>query len=264
MNKLFLGVLTAASVCFFASGATGKVNVDKLNMRIGAGLETPVAGHLPQGAEVTILREVGNWLEIAAPASMKVYISEARVNPDGSLTGELNMRTAMSSSAPILGVLPKGAKVQRMDERKNGWVRIAPPKTIKVYVASFCVDYDKNAFPAAAAESKPAEAKTPEKAPEVKPAETKPATAAEKTEKVTMTGVLARWKYTGSDVSDAPTHALLDAPKGRCIGFVSASGAVKLEPWEEQRIRLTGTVVGRTAAGMPIIKAEEAVGAAEK
>ncbi len=182
MNKLLLAVWMASGLCFLASGATGKVNADRLNMRVGAGLETPVAGQLSQGTEVTILRVVGNWLEITAPAALKVYISEARVNPDGSLTGELNMRTAMSSSAPILGVLPKGAKVKRMDERKNGWVRIAPPESLKVYVASFCVDYDKSAFSAAgteikpaANEAKPAEAKTPEPKPEVKPAEAKPA-----------------------------------------------------------------------------------------
>ena len=267
MKKTLFFALTAVfAVSGAAAGVPGKVNADWLNMRTGAGLESPVAGKVPRGTAVDIRREVGNWLEISAPAALKLYISEARVNPGGVLNGELNLRTAMSGSAPTLGLLPKGAKVTLMDERANGWVRIVPPETVSVYVAAFCVDYDKSAFDAkglpktaAAPETKPetkpdaAPAAAPETKPEAK-AETKPeaAPAADAGKAVELKGVLTAWKYSKSPET---AFALLDSPKGCCIGFVTGDRE-KLAALEGKIVTVSGRIAGRTEAGTVLVAAD--------
>lgn len=233
---------------------TGKTNADFLNVRTDAGLNAPVAGKLPAGTEVKIIREIGNWLEIAAPAALKIYVSEARVNANGVLVGELNMRSAMSTDATIIGVLPKGAKVQRIDERRNGWVRIMPPEDLKVYVAAFCVDYDKAAFnekgmPQTAA------------APVAAPAAEKTAVPAAPAEKVELTGVITAWKY-----SDTPetAFALLDAPEGRNLAFITAEKTGSVAAFAGKKVTVTGTVVKTTAAGAKIVCASQITENADK
>lgn len=247
MKKTLFFALTAVfAVSGAAAGVPGKVNADWLNMRTGAGLESPVAGKVPRGTAVDIRREVGNWLEISAPAALKLYISEARVNPGGVLNGELNLRTAMSGSAPTLGLLPKGAKVTLMDERANGWVRIVPPETVSVYVAAFCVDYDKSAFDA---KGLPKTAAAPETKPETKP---EAAPAADAGKAVELKGVLTAWKYSKSPET---AFALLDSPKGCCIGFVTGDRE-KLAALEGKIVTVSGRIAGRTEAGTVLVAAD--------
>ena len=125
----------------------GKVNVsDFLNVRLGPGLRHPVTGRLNPDQEIEIIRIAGNWLEIKAPEALKVYVSEARVNLEGKLSGELNMRSRMDSAAPSYGLLPAGTVVKRLPERRNGWLRIVPPADLKVYVAAICVTFDRSKF----------------------------------------------------------------------------------------------------------------------
>lgn len=257
----FFSVVCAAAVQE-NNAVPGKVNADWLNVRSGAGLDSPVAGKLPQNTDVRIIREVGNWLEIAAPEALKLYISEARVNPDGTLNGELNIRTAMSTSAVSLGILPKGTKVERLDERANGWVRIKPPADLRVFVAAFCVSYDKNAFansgiPKKAAETVPnADADAKAAPAENKTAAPVPAKSGivpvEKVEDVTMKGTLAKWKY--SEIPET-AYALLDSPNGRNLGFIVFAEPGKLAVLDGKNVTVTGKITGRTAAGAAIITA---------
>lgn len=149
MKKLFL-LLSAAAVftlCAAEMTVKGKVNVsDFLNVRLGPGLRHPVMGRLNPEQEVEIVRVIGGWLELKAPENLKVYVSEARVGADGKLSGELNMRSRMDINAPVFGVLPKGSVVKRLDERRNGWVRIVPPENIRVYTVAVYVSFDRNRF----------------------------------------------------------------------------------------------------------------------
>lgn len=154
MKKLFLLLSAAAFSTLLAveqpsesASVKGKVNVtDFLNVRLGPGLRHPVMGRLNPDQEVEITRISGNWLELKAPENLKIYVSEARVDAEGKLSGELNMRSRMDVAAPTYGILPKGSVVKRLDERRNGWVRIAPPESIRIYVAAICVKFDRSKF----------------------------------------------------------------------------------------------------------------------
>lgn len=244
----FTAVLTAQTPAAVTT-VTGKVNADFLNMRTGAGLNFPVAGKIASGTEVKIIREIGNWLELTAPANMKIYISEARVGANGVLVGELNMRSAMSTDATIIGVLPKGAKVQRIDERRNGWVRIVPPETVKVYVAAFCVDYDKAAFGTDGMPKSAAPAAEAEKAP----AETEAGKTAEAKTKnlhLELTGIVTAWKY-----SETPetAYVLLDAPDGKNLAFITAEKAETIAAFAGKKVKVSGEIVKNTPAGAKVV-----------
>ena len=154
MKKLFLLLLASAIPALWAEtpfpetpSVKGKVNVsDFLNVRLGPGLRHPVTGRLKADQEVEILRIAENWLEIKAPETLKIYVSEARIDAEGKLTGELNMRSRMDVTAPSYGLLGTGSIVKRLPERRNGWVRIVPPANLKVYVAAICVTFDRSKF----------------------------------------------------------------------------------------------------------------------
>ena len=261
MKKLFLLLSAVAISSLYAAESVpeaatvkGTVNVsDFLNVRLGPGLRHPVTGRLNGGQEVEITRISGNWLELKAPENLKIYVSEARVNAEGILTGELNMRSRMDVSAPTYGILPKGTAVKRLDERRNGWVRIAPPADLKVYVAAICVKFDRSKFDekgaiAAVAESE-SKAVVPAKAPEAEVKADVPETKAEvkaevkvetapETAKIaakpgdavpipetataaplkSMTGVAVKWQYAKSEET---AIAFLDQPNGKNQAFIT-------------------------------------------
>ena len=136
------------SVCFLlvfaaalAAAPKGTVNADKVNLRLGPGLTHPVVGSLTNGQSVKINKVIGSWLELAVPETLTAYVNEARINPDDTLNGELNMRTRMSTTAPILGVLPKGTKVKRLDKRANGWVQILYKGDVGYVNGDYVEDY---------------------------------------------------------------------------------------------------------------------------
>lgn len=243
MKKWFL-LLSVAAVSILGASPVpkqltvkGQVNVaDFLNVRLGPGLRHPVTGRLKAGQEVEITKVMGNWLELKAPETLKVYVSEARVNVEGKLTGELNMRSRMDVASPSYGILPKDSVVKRLDERRNGWVRIAPPESIRVYVAAICVSFDRNKFDGNGliiAEKAP-EIKTDanvekapeanvEKAPETAKLVAKPGDAvpipetAAAAPKKYLSGIAVKWQYSKTPETAV---AFLDQPNGTNQAFI--------------------------------------------
>lgn len=265
MKKLFLLLLAAISSPLWAEtpfqetpSVKGKVNVsDFLNVRLGPGLRHPVTGRLKPEQEVEILRIAENWLEIKAPETLKIYVSEARIDAEGKLTGELNMRSRMDSTAPSYGLLGAGSIVKRLPERRNGWVRIVPPANLKVYVAAICVTFDRSKFnekglPQGAVKSEDIKVETQAvPAPEAKAGEAKsevpapavPAPEAKVEAKavpgktgnaevksrpaevkpaaaITLTGVVVKWKFAKTPETSL---AFLDSPDGKNQAFVTGS-----------------------------------------
>ena len=147
MNKIFafLTVFLTFSALIAESFVPGTVNATRLNLRLSPSLKSAAVGSVAKDAKVQICGMYGSWLEIAAPESVKVYISEAYVRNGKTIT-EITMRSDRAPNAPILGKLPKGSAVKLLGERSFGWVRIAPPAFLKVYAASPYVDYDAAAL----------------------------------------------------------------------------------------------------------------------
>ena len=272
-------VMAAFAVCFgmLVSASepviVGKANVsDVLNLRVGGGLEHPIAGRVRGGTELVIHGMVGNWLAVELPSEVPLYLSEAKVNPDGKLVGDLNLRTGMGTNAPVLATLPKGTQVIRQDERRNGWVRVklndADRKKIRLYAAAFCVTYDPSRIDEQGkviptAEEKAAlEAQTAEKKAE---GEKQPASSGVKAEgkgdakavqpvkpgeKIELTGIVSRWKYSSSKDTD---YALLDVPDGFNQAFICDGDGSRLASLTGKKVKISGESVGRSGNNGAVI-----------
>jgi hypothetical protein len=120
---------------------TGTVNATRLNLRMAPSLQSPRAGIVKKDTKLNIVARHDNWLALEIPSSVKVFISEAYIHNNKTIR-RVAMRSGMSASAPTYGDLPKGFEVKVMEERNYGWVRIEPPKHLRVYAAIVYVDGD--------------------------------------------------------------------------------------------------------------------------
>ena len=169
MKKFLLTAAVIAAVAGIdAAETTGKINTRSLNLRMESSLKSPVVGRAKRDEQVVITGKQGSWLELKAPKSVKVYVSEAYISKGKALI-DLTMRSAMSAKAPDFGKLPKGTPVQVMEERAYGWVRIVPPDNLRVYAAAAYVTFDEGAVEKMAAAKTAAEVKDEAKASPAKP-----------------------------------------------------------------------------------------------
>ncbi len=159
MKKMIFSALLAAAFLplLGAESVPGKVTADRLNLRFAPELRSPVAGRVVKDAQLQIFGVKGQWVEVAAPESLKVYVSEAYIS-NGKTIASIKMYSDKTSTSTCLGVLPAGSEVKMIDDRGYGWVRIAPPAMIRLYAAKMYVEFDaaKLAAPEAAKETKDA------------------------------------------------------------------------------------------------------------
>ena len=156
MKKMIFSALFAvAFLPLFGGSVPGKVTADRLNLRFAPELKSPVAGRVVKDAQLQVYGVKGQWLEVAAPETLKVYVSEAYI-ANGKTIASIRMYSDKSSTSTCLGVLPAGSEVKMIDDRGYGWVRIAPPEMIRLYTARMYVEFD--AAKLAAPETAPAAA----------------------------------------------------------------------------------------------------------
>ncbi len=174
MNKLILGLLAMAAFSAGVAASEGVVTASLLNARLEPSVKSPVMLKLKNGEKVEILSAAeNNWLELAVPERAPVYVSEAHV-VGGVASANIRMRAGKGAEFACWGVLKKGEKVTLLGDRAFGWVRIAPPERLRIYVVGLFVDgevpsaVDKSvASPGGDVPVKPEEA-SPSAAPEMK------------------------------------------------------------------------------------------------
>lgn len=177
MKKMIFSALFAvAFLPLFSGSVPGKVTADRLNLRFAPELKSPVAGRVVKDTQLQVYGVKGQWLEVAAPETLKVYVSEAYI-ANGKTIASIRMYSDKSSTSTCLGVLPAGSEVKMIDDRGYGWVRIAPPEMIRLYTAKMYVEFDaaKLAAPETAPAAPPETAK--EAVKEAAPATPAPETA---------------------------------------------------------------------------------------
>lgn len=130
------------------------VNTDCLNVRAGAGTDTPHLGYLYSGDIVSILKDCGNgWYQISY-GDGDGYVN-ARYIGDGSGAVEettgyalstLNVRSGAGTSYSRLGVLNVGQSVILLGDAANGWYRISYDNGVG-YVSAQYISTDINDVP---------------------------------------------------------------------------------------------------------------------
>ncbi|MBQ7395557.1 MAG: SH3 domain-containing protein [Lentisphaeria bacterium] len=173
MKKLCLFLAICCSGMLFAAEAQDKcnatVNADRLNVRMKPTIKSPKAGVLINGTRVLVTGKSGAWFELAAPESLKLYVSEVYLI-NGKLTNAVHLRAGNSANAPSFGKIPAGTALKAVGEAdRYGWVRVVAPGNIKVYAFKDYITLDENVnlTPAVEEVKAPAEKKT--EAPAAKP-----------------------------------------------------------------------------------------------
>ena len=169
---VFSVLCSAMAVMAVEDGFNATVTASKLNVRIKPTIKAPKAGTLLKGERVKVTREENFWVELEAPQSLKLYVSEVYL-VNGKLTNSVNLRTARDAKSPSLGLLPAGTKLEAAEENSvYGWIKVKAPAGIKVYAYKDYIAPDakesneevKKADPAPVEEKKP-EAKKADPAP---------------------------------------------------------------------------------------------------
>lgn len=113
---------------------TGTVyNAKKLTVRKSYSTKSKVLGYLPKGTKVEILRVTStNWYKIKYKNSyayvkgnyIKLTPSVKVISRGNVSVTTLNLRKSASTSSTKLGTLNKGARVQIVQKKSNGWYKI--------------------------------------------------------------------------------------------------------------------------------------------
>jgi len=115
--------------------AVGVVNVKKLNVRIRPTTKYSITGVLNKGDKVTILNREGDWYMISAPANSTVWLSRPFIKGD-TITKRVNLRCGPSVAFMKYTAVNAGLKVKVLDDSRQDWVQIAPPRGLAAYVST--------------------------------------------------------------------------------------------------------------------------------
>ena len=167
-----------------ANKSNATVSASRLNVRMKPTIKSPKAGTLLKGERIQVIGKEGAWVEIAAPQTLKLYVSEVYLI-NGKLVNATNLRAGRSASAPSFGVLPAGTVLKAVGASdRYGWIQVEPPQDIKVYAYSDYITLDNTAvLETKAAEKEVQKPNAPATTDTDAEAKAAPAVKAEKAEK---------------------------------------------------------------------------------
>lgn len=118
-----------------ASGQTGVVTADTLNIRSGPSTKHSIVSYAKKNDKVTILDSSNGWYKVKLSSGKEgwasaSYITKTSSNNDSSISAKkkvsvsrLNMRSGASTSYRVITVLNKGEVVEVISE-SNGWSKV--------------------------------------------------------------------------------------------------------------------------------------------
>lgn len=141
--------MTALPVTAAAETAMAQTT-DYLNLREGAGGDSPVLLTMPKGTEVTVLEDSrGEWIKVRLSSGKEGYCSKAYLTATGSLstptynapatgssavtTANLNVRKSIGTSYGIVTTLAKGASVTILDSSHATWAKVRTASGLEGY-----------------------------------------------------------------------------------------------------------------------------------
>lgn len=125
---------------------TGKITRNRVRLRAGPDLASPILSELNQGELVGVIGDEDTFYAVKPPKEIKAYIYRTYVLANTVDGTQVNVRSEPSLEAPIIAQLNKGDVVEGKVSAVDGqWLEIALPKQVKFYIAK---DYIQKAGPA--------------------------------------------------------------------------------------------------------------------
>ncbi|MFA4985228.1 MAG: SH3 domain-containing protein [Candidatus Brocadiia bacterium] len=141
----------------------GEVTGDKVNIRCGASKKFQSLKLLEKATKVTVLGEEGDYYLIKCPADVPVWISAKYITISGEF-GVVNGNNVNLRSKPVtgdvVGSVSEPLKI-RVIEKKDDWVKVEAPPTVKVYIVKEFVKLVPEAQPSKSPSPSPSASPTP-------------------------------------------------------------------------------------------------------
>lgn len=156
MKRLLCMVIAGVLASGAARAETVRVVGQRVNLRARADLKAEVVGQVADGELLEARSTREDWVEIAPPESVDLWVHKDFVQGGKVAATELKVRAGPGINYTVVANLPRGAAVTVRGEFTD-WLKIAPPPAASLWVSRGYVE------PAAAP-------KPPAAAPEVSPA----------------------------------------------------------------------------------------------
>jgi len=115
---------------------TGKISGNKVRMRLSPTLDAAILSELNKDDLIVVTGEVDEFYSVKPSPSTKAYVYRAYVLDDVVEASNVNVRLEPNNHAPILSQLNQGDHVSGvLCANNNKWLEIAPPESIRFYVA---------------------------------------------------------------------------------------------------------------------------------
>jgi len=123
------------------SSFTGKVNGDKVRMRLQPDLDGFIVRELNKNELLTVTNQEGDYYCIEPPESLKAYIFRSFVLDNVVEGNRVNIRLEPDLDSPVIGHLNSGDRVDgKVSPQNKKWLEIPPPSNTYFYVAKEYVD----------------------------------------------------------------------------------------------------------------------------
>lgn len=121
---------------------TGKVNGEKVRIRLQPDLESQVIQELSNNEYVSVVAQEGEFYCIEPNSSLKAYVFRSFVL-DGVIEGSrVNVRLEPDLEAPVIGHVNSGDKVDgKVVALNRKWLEITPPSNTRFYVSKEYIEY---------------------------------------------------------------------------------------------------------------------------
>lgn len=120
---------------------TGRITRNRVRMRAGADLNSPILRELTEGTLVGVVSEEDTFYAIKPPKDIKAFVYRTYILDNVVDAVHVNVRLEPSLEAPIVVQLNKGDRVEGTISRLNSrWLEISIPDNVHFYIAKNFVE----------------------------------------------------------------------------------------------------------------------------
>lgn len=115
---------------------TGKVLGNGVRLRLNSDVESPIIKELDKNDLLVVIGEKNDFFAVEAPSNMNVYIFRSFVLDNIVEGNRVNVRLQPELTAPVVGFMSTGEKVNgKISEKNHKWLEFSPPKSVYFFIA---------------------------------------------------------------------------------------------------------------------------------
>jgi hypothetical protein len=116
-----------------------RVTGDRVSLRAKPDINSDLLDRAMRGEEMVYFEKTNGWVAVQAPESLDFWVAGEYVQNGVIQPDKLNVRSGPSLNYSVVAVLNKGDVVSLRGEFNN-WLKIAPPKTSRVWISEDYVE----------------------------------------------------------------------------------------------------------------------------